>query len=57
MHSHSLKGGGLFAMRSRHLLYLLFLLVASLFIGMPEALAHAVAEVTRASSRKAPGSC
>lgn len=44
MHSHSLKGGGLFAMRSRHLLYLLFLLVASLFIGMPEALAHAVAE-------------
>jgi len=43
MHSHSLKGGGLFAMRSRHLLYLLFLLVASLFIGMPEALAHATA--------------
>lgn len=39
-----LKGGGLFAMRSRHPLYLLFLLVASLFIGMPEALAHAVAE-------------
>ena len=44
MRSHSLPGGGVFAARTRHPIFLLFLFVASLLIGMPEALAHAVAE-------------
>ncbi|NQD57251.1 HupE/UreJ family protein [Pseudomonas sp. CM25] len=44
MHLHSIPGGGVFASRARHSIFLLFLFVASLLIGMPEALAHAVAE-------------
>ncbi|MBC3480658.1 HupE/UreJ family protein [Pseudomonas sp. SWRI77] len=44
MHLHSIPGGGVFASRARHSILLLFLFVASLLIGMPEALAHAVAE-------------
>lgn len=44
MRLHSIPGGGVFAVRVRHPIFLLFLLVASLLVGMPEALAHAVAE-------------
>src|SRR3546814_5710842 len=43
MHSHSMSGVGAFIVPSCRPL-LLFLLIASLFVGMPEALAHAVAE-------------
>ena len=44
MRLHSITGGSLLAVRARHPICLLFLFVASLLIGMPEALAHAVAE-------------
>ncbi|PZQ36757.1 MAG: hypothetical protein DI560_23680 [Pseudomonas putida] len=44
MRLHSIPGGSLLAVRARHPIFLLFLFVASLLIGMPEALAHAVAE-------------
>lgn len=41
---HPIPGGSLLAVRARHPIFLLFLFIASLLIGMPEALAHAVAE-------------
>ena len=44
MRLHSIPGGGLLAVRARHPIFLLFLFAVSLLIGMPEALAHAVAE-------------
>lgn len=44
MRLHSIPGGSLLAVRARHPIFLLFLFIASLLIGMPEALAHAVAE-------------
>ena len=44
MHSHSMSGVDAFTAPSRRLLLLLFLLVAALFLGMPEAMAHAAAE-------------
>ncbi|WP_311059523.1 HupE/UreJ family protein [Pseudomonas aeruginosa] len=44
MRLHSIPGGSLLAVRARHPIFLLFLFVVSLLIGMPEALAHAVAE-------------
>ena len=44
MHSHSMSGVDAFTAPSRRLLLLLFLFVASLFLAMPEAMAHAVAE-------------
>ncbi|WP_442109594.1 HupE/UreJ family protein [Pseudomonas sp. NUPR-001] len=44
MHLHPTSGGDVFAMRPHRPLLLLFLLVASLCLGMPETLAHAVAE-------------
>ncbi|MGH8380031.1 HupE/UreJ family protein [Pseudomonas sp.] len=44
MQLHPTSGGDVFAMRSRRPLLLLFLLVASLCLDMPSALAHAVAE-------------
>lgn len=44
MHSHSMSGVDAFTAPSRRLLLLLFLFVAALFLGMPEAMAHAVAE-------------
>lgn len=44
MHSHSISGVDAFIAPSRRLLLLLFLFVAALFLAMPEAMAHAVAE-------------
>jgi len=44
MRLHSITGGSLLAVRARHPIFLLFLFAVSLLIGMPEALAHAVAE-------------
>jgi hypothetical protein len=44
MHSHSMSGVGAFTAPSHRPLLLLFLLVAALFLGMPESMAHAVAE-------------
>ena len=44
MHSHSMSGVDAFTAPSRHLLLLLFLCAASLFLAMPEAMAHAVAK-------------
>ena len=44
MHSHSMSGVDAFTAPSRRLLLLLFLFVAALFLGMPEVMAHAVAE-------------
>ncbi|PMZ47715.1 hypothetical protein C1X25_31940, partial [Pseudomonas sp. GW247-3R2A] len=44
MHSHSMSGVDAFTAPSRRLLLLLFLFVASLFLAIPEAMAHAVAE-------------
>ncbi|MDT3713682.1 HupE/UreJ family protein [Pseudomonas soli] len=44
MFLHSKPGGSVLAVRTRRPIFLLFLLVVSLLIGMPEALAHAVAE-------------
>ncbi|AJA13579.1 HupE/UreJ family protein [Pseudomonas sp. 165] len=44
MRLHSIPGGSSLAVRARHPIFLLFLFVVSLLIGMPEALAHAVAE-------------
>ncbi len=44
MHSHSMSGVDALTAPSRRLLLLLFLFVASLFLAMPEAMAHAVAE-------------
>ncbi|WP_164707744.1 HupE/UreJ family protein, partial [Pseudomonas viridiflava] len=44
MHSHSMSGVSAFTAPSHRPLLLLFLLVAALFLGMPEAMAHAVAE-------------
>ena len=44
MHSHSMSGVGAFTAPSHRPLLLLFLLVAALFLGMPEAMAHAVTE-------------
>ncbi len=44
MHSHSMSGTGVFTAPSHRPLLLLFLLVAALLLGTPEAMAHAVAE-------------
>ena len=44
MQSHSMSGVDVFTVSSRRPLLLLFLFIASLCLGMPEALAHAVAE-------------
>ncbi|KAA6158900.1 HupE/UreJ family protein, partial [Pseudomonas veronii] len=44
MHSYSMSGVGAFSAPSHRPLLLLFLFLAALFFGMPEAMAHAVAE-------------
>ena len=44
MHSYSMSGVGAFTAPLHRPVLLLFLLVAALFLGMPEAMAHAVAE-------------
>ena len=44
MHSYLMSGAGAFITPSHRPLLLLFLFVAALFLGMPEAMAHAVAE-------------
>ena len=44
MHPYSMSGAGAFTTPLHRPVLLLFLLVAALFLGMPEAMAHAVAE-------------